>query len=39
MDELSESVVNARTVQALELSRSLLAWWEGHGRKDPALKP
>ncbi|MDA9149667.1 hypothetical protein N9N71_03965 [Synechococcus sp. AH-229-G18] len=26
-------------VQALELSRSLLAWWEVHGRKDPALKP
>ena len=22
-----------------ELSRSLLAWWELHGRKDPALKP
>ncbi len=24
---------------ALELSRSLLDWWEVHGRKDPALKP
>lgn len=24
---------------APELSRSLLAWWELHGRKDPALKP
>jgi len=24
---------------APELSRSLLAWWEVHGRKDPALKP
>ncbi|ABI47191.1 8-oxo-dGTP diphosphatase MutT [Synechococcus sp. CC9311] len=22
-----------------ELSRSLLAWWEVHGRKDPAFKP
>ena len=22
-----------------ELSRILLAWWELHGRKDPALKP
>ena len=22
-----------------ELSHSLLAWWEVHGRKDPALKP
>ena len=24
---------------AAELSQSLLAWWEAHGRKDPALKP
>ena len=24
---------------APELSQSLLAWWEMHGRKDPALKP
>ena len=24
---------------APELSQSLLAWWEIHGRKDPALKP
>ena len=24
---------------APELSESLLAWWEVHGRKDPALKP
>ena len=24
---------------AAELSQSLLAWWEVHGRKDPALKP
>ncbi|TCD57543.1 A/G-specific adenine glycosylase [Synechococcus sp. BS56D] len=24
---------------AAELSHSLLAWWEVHGRKDPALKP
>ena len=24
---------------APELSQSLLAWWEVHGRKDPALKP
>ena len=24
---------------APELSQSLLAWWEAHGRKDPALKP
>ena len=24
---------------APELSQSLLAWWELHGRKDPALKP
>ncbi|MGB0287042.1 MAG: A/G-specific adenine glycosylase, partial [Synechococcus sp.] len=24
---------------APELSHSLLAWWEVHGRKDPALKP
>ena len=24
---------------APELSKSLLAWWEVHGRKDPALKP
>ena len=24
---------------APELSRSLLDWWEVHGRKDPALKP
>ncbi|QNI86816.1 A/G-specific DNA glycosylase [Synechococcus sp. ROS8604] len=39
MGELIESVSNARTVQALELSFSLLAWWEMHGRKDPALKP
>ena len=39
MGELSESVSNDRKVQALELSFSLLAWWEMHGRKDPALKP
>jgi len=39
MSELGESVLNDRKVQALELSRSLLAWWEVHGRKDPALKP
>ena len=39
MGQLSESVLNARMVQALELSFSLLAWWEMHGRKDPALKP
>ena len=39
MSELGESVSNDRKVQALELSRSLLAWWEVHGRKDPALKP
>ena len=39
MGQSSESVSNARMVQALELSRSLLAWWEVHGRKDPALKP
>ena len=24
---------------APELSQALLAWWEVHGRKDPALKP
>ena len=24
---------------APELGRSLLDWWEVHGRKDPALKP
>ena len=23
----------------LELSRSLLAWWEMHGRRDPEQKP
>tara|TARA_B100001964_G_C13821413_1_gene417477 strand:- start:263 stop:508 length:246 start_codon:yes stop_codon:yes gene_type:complete len=39
MSELGESVSNDRKVQALELSRSLLAWWEVHGCKDPALKP
>ena len=39
MGELSESVSNDRKVQALELSRSLLTWWEVHVRKDPALKP
>ena len=27
------------SVLAPELSQSLLAWWEVHGRKDPALKP
>jgi A/G-specific adenine glycosylase len=39
MGELSESVSNDRKVQALEISRSLLAWWEVQGRKDHALNP
>ncbi len=35
------SIAEHRDVSALapELSQSLLAWWEVHGRKDPALKP
>ena len=39
MGELSESVSNDPKVQFLELSRSLLAWWEAHGRRDPEQKP
>ena len=39
MDQRSS--VEHRDLGALapELSQALLAWWEVHGRKDPALKP
>ena len=39
MGEKRERVAGDCKVQSLELSRSLLAWWEMQGRKDPAQKP
>jgi A/G-specific adenine glycosylase len=35
-----QHTINHRFLQgASDLTDALLAWWEVHGRKDPALKP
>ena len=39
MDQRAGAGKAALRVMATELSQSLFAWWEVHGRKDPALKP
>ena len=39
MDQRRSAEHRDLSALAPELSQSLLAWWEIHGRKDPALKP